>query len=199
LSFVWLCLAILFLTHPAPLLDAASSRVPVTDLLLADAAGVRVVGGAVAANQVTSLPVQASAVTNLGAVTARIGYDPTVVRATACQRNPVFAFGLCNLTIDRDEDGTPDAVQFNLISLTGQDADPSAPLQLTGIVWEPVGTQISGTLSTLTIEVLTFTDSSGLPMAVTAEDGQIVFVDQIIFNNYLPFLANSQPGERRTH
>ncbi len=191
LSLVWLCLAILFLNHPAPLLNAASVRVPVADGASVDAAGVRMVGGTLPANQLTPLSVEASAVTNLGAMTARIGYDPTVVRAVSCRRNPVFAVGFCNLEVDRDGDDTSDAVLFNLISLTGQEAG-SAPLSLMDIVWEPVGTPISGTLSTLTIEILTFTDSSGLPMAVTAEDGQIVFVDQVIFNNYLPYLATGQ-------
>jgi hypothetical protein len=173
-------------------LGAASDRVTAADLAQGDAAGVQAIGGTVAANQLTPLPVEARAVANLGAVTAQIGYDPALVRAAACRRNPLFAFGLCNLEIDRDEDGTADAVLFNLISLTGEEAGPSTPLTLTEIVWEPVGSPISGTLSLLTVEVLTFTDTNGLPLAVTVADGQIVFVDQTIFNTYLPNLANSQ-------
>lgn len=198
LSLVCLCLAILLLSRSAPHVDAASSRAPVADGASADAAGVRMVGGALPANQLTPLTVEARDVTNLGAITAQVGYDPAQVRAVACRRNPVFAFGLCNLGVDRDTDGTADAVLFNLVSLTGQDAGAAA-LPLMDIVWEPVGSPISGTLSTLTIEVLTFSDTSGLPLGVTVENGQIRFVDQTIFKNYLPLLANSQPGERRTH
>jgi hypothetical protein len=119
-----------------------------------------------------TLPVEAIEVQNLGAATVVVGYDPAVLQAAGCQRNPAFDFGLCNLEYDRDDDGVPDAVCFNVLSLDGLSAGQEPPLNLADITWAVVG-QPDAWITSTPVEVSTFTDPDGIPIGVSAENGQI--------------------------
>jgi len=170
--------------------DAANSGlIPQTGSGIAT---VRAVSGILHSNGTTRLLVDVRDVANLGAVTVQIDYDPTQIQPTACQRTSDFDYGLCNRTIDRDSDSTPDAVLFNVISIAGRSANASAPLGLMQIDWAPVGTPVSGTVSALIVEVFTFTDVVGIPIAVVTEDGHITHQDPPVFNLFLPFLATNR-------
>jgi len=137
-----------------------------------EAAIVTAVSGAIGPGRAAlPLPVQAANVTRLGAATVQIGYDPALLRVTDCQRNPVFDVGLCNTALDRDRDGVADAVLFNVVSLSGISAAGS-PVTLAQITWAAATTAAATAALTVTIE--TFTDADGIPIPVTAVDGQIV-------------------------
>jgi len=126
-----------------------------------------------------SLPVTVSNVQQLGATTITLGYDPNVLHPTTCQRNPVFEVGLCNLELDRDGNGEPDAVRFNVVSLEGVDVPADNPLFLVEISWEGVGMPGSGNESVLEVQVETFTDIDALPLDVTAENGLITIIPAV--------------------
>ncbi len=119
-----------------------------------------------------TLPVEAIGVQNLGAATVMVGYDPAVLSVAGCQRNPEFDLGMCNQEFDRDDDGVPDAVRFNVLSIEGLSATEEVPLNLTDITWAVVGEPCNIT-STLEVEVLTFTDPDAIPISVSAENGQV--------------------------
>ena len=119
-----------------------------------------------------TLPVEAIGVQGLGATTVMVGYDPTLLQAVECQRNPAFDLGLCNQEFDRDDDGVHDVVRFNVISMNGLSATEEVPLKLTDITWALVGEPCNIT-STLEVEVLTFTDPLAIPISVSAENGQV--------------------------
>ncbi len=123
-----------------------------------------------------TLPVEAIGVQNLGAATVMVGHDPTVLRVAGCQRDPAFDFGMCNPQFDRDDDGLPDAVRFNVVSLEGLSTVEEAPLNLADITWTVVGEPDVGTVTTLEVEVLTFSDSGTIPISVSAENGQVTVV-----------------------
>jgi hypothetical protein len=118
-----------------------------------------------------TLPVEAIEVQNLGAATVMVGYDPAVLQVAGCQRNPAFDFGLCNSQFDSD-DGVPDAVRFNVLSLDGLSAVEGTPLNLADITWAVVG-QPDVWITSTPVEVTTFTDPDGIPIGVSAENGQI--------------------------
>ncbi len=119
-----------------------------------------------------SLPVQARTVSKLGAATVLVTYDPTILKPAACQRNTTFDVGLCNTAHDRDGDGNADSVLFNVVSLQGVSAGET-PVMLVNIAWEAAAGVLPPALADLGIQVQTFTDTNGSPMAVTAQDGQI--------------------------
>lgn len=119
-----------------------------------------------------SLPVQARSVSKLGAATVLVTYDPAILKATACQRNAAFDVGLCNTAHDRDGDGNADSVLFNVVSLQGVSAGET-PVMLVNIAWEAAAGVQPPALADLGVQVQTFTDTNGSPMAVTAQDGQI--------------------------
>ena len=132
-------------------------------------------GAVVQSGGTITLPVEATQVQNLGATTVVVGYDPAVLTVAGCQRNRAFDVGLCNTAFDRDDDGTPDAVRFNLISLDGLSAPDGDPLSLADIAWTVAGGPDPGTTITLEVEVPTFTDTDGFPISVSAENGQVAF------------------------
>lgn len=137
----------------------------------ADPATVVAVSGVIGPARVPiTLPVQVASVQRLGAATVQIGYDPALLRVTGCQRNPVFDVGLCNIALDRDSDGVPDAVLFNVISLNGVSAAAS-PVALVQITWAAVGTASAEVATTLGVTITTFTDPDAVPLPVTAVDG----------------------------
>jgi hypothetical protein len=119
-----------------------------------------------------SLPVQARSVSKLGAATVLITYDPSILKATTCQRNTAFDVGLCNTAHDSNADGIADAVLFNVVSLQGVTASDT-PIMLVNISWEAAAGVQAPAATDLRVEVQTFTDTNGSPMAVTAQDGQI--------------------------
>ena len=119
-----------------------------------------------------TLPVETIEVQNLGAATVMVGYDPAVLQVAGCQRNPAFDFGLCNSQFDGDDDGLPDAVRFNVLSLDGLSAGQETPLNLVNITWALVG-RPDVEIAITPVEVLTFTDPDGIPIGVSAENGQV--------------------------
>ncbi len=142
-----------------------------------DGAVVRAGSGVILQDEGTiTLPVEAIGVQNLGAATVMVGHDPAVLRVAGCQRDPAFDLGLCNPQFDRDDDGLPDAVRFNVVSLEGLSAVEEAPLNLADITWAVVGEPDVGTVTTLEVEVLTFSDSGTIPISVSAENGQVSVV-----------------------
>ncbi len=120
-----------------------------------------------------SLPVQVRDVSKLGAATVLVAYDPAILKAAACQRNAAFDVGLCNTAHDRNADGIADAVLFNIVSIQGVSAGET-PVMLVNIAWEAAAGVQPPASASLDVQVQTFTDTSGSPMAVTAQDGQII-------------------------
>ena len=148
------------------------------------AAGGKLVSGSAVAN----LPIQVINVEKLGAATVLVGFDPALLSATGCQRNASFDVGLCNRSVDRNGDGKADAVLFNVVSLAGMSAG-AAPLTLATITWQAVGAVTNDTLTTLGVQVQTFADVSGNPLAHVAQDGAVVVrPPPPVFRTYLPLL-----------
>ena len=122
-----------------------------------------------------TLPVNVSAVTNLGAANILLGYDPTKVAPVACKRGSAFDLGLCNLKFDRNGDGTSDAVKFNILALEGVSVPAGALMALADITWQVTGTVAVGATTILSVTVEEFANSEGLPLPVSAQNGEIVF------------------------
>jgi len=169
-----LALALLLLAGVDTLWQPATATASPTAL---DGAVVRAGSGVILQDGGTiTLPVETIEVQNLGAATVMVGYDPAVLQVAGCQRNPAFDSGLCNPHFDRDDDGLPDAVRFNVLSLEGLSTVEGVPLNLADITWAVVGQPDLGTVSTLEVEVLTFSGWDGTPIGVSAENGQVTVV-----------------------
>ena len=112
-----------------------------------------------------------SGVQNLGAASVLVGYDPARVKPVACQRGPAFDVGVCNRNYDRDGDGTADAVLFAVLSLNGVSVTGTA-VPLANITWQAVAAVEDERVMALTVEVKTFTDTDGRPLAHTARAGR---------------------------
>ncbi len=139
---------------------------------------VRAAGGSLVSGTpgpTVALPIKVVNVQGLGATTILVGYDPASLKVVACQRGPSFDVGLCNSAYDRNADGTPDAVLFNVVSLQGVNAT-TAPVVLVNITWQAVTAVPETRASTLSVQVQTFTDTDGNPLAHTAQDGQITLL-----------------------
>lgn len=119
------------------------------------------------------LPVQVANVQKLGAATVRIRFDPSLLKATGCQRSSLFDVGMCNVNEDTNGDGKADAVLFNVLSLAGVSAGAS-PITMTSITWKTVVQVEQDTLTNLAVEVLTFTDANSNPLDQTTQDGPVV-------------------------
>ena len=89
--------------------------------------------------------------------------------------NTLFDVGLCNITYDRNSDGTPDAVLFNVVSLQGVSAT-STPVTLANITWQAVAKVDTTQITNLTVQVQTFADTDGKPLPFTAQDGQLTLL-----------------------
>ncbi len=146
-----------------PLPDAG----PLLTAVLEAASGIVLVPGPPVA-----LPVQARTVSKLGAATVLVTYDPAILKAATCQRNAAFDVGLCNTAYDRNGDGIADAVLFNIVSIQGVSAGDT-PITLVNISWETAAGVEPPAGADLRVQVQTFTDTNGGPMAVTAQDGHI--------------------------
>jgi hypothetical protein len=145
-----------------------------------DGAVVRAGSGMIQQDGATvTLPVEAIEVQNLGAATVMVGYDPAVLQVDGCQRNPAFDAGMCNPQFDRDDDGLPDAVRFNVVSLEGLSPVEEAPLNLADITWAEVREPCLEITSTLEVEVLTFSGWDGIPITVSAENGRVTVVTDL--------------------
>lgn len=145
-----------------------------TSIALVSAANgeIAAVGGAQAV-----LPVNVSNVTDLGAVTVVLSYEPTHLKPIAYRRNvDLFNIGFANLAFDRDQDGTPDSVKFNVGALNGVDVPADSPAPLAAITWQVTGTVAVGTTTVLSVTVETFTDSQALPLQSAAQNGTVTFV-----------------------
>lgn len=146
----------------------------------AETAIVRAAGGSLtsgAPGPAVTLPLEVVNAHGLGAVTVLVGYDPAYLRGVACQRNPIFDVGLCNTTHDRNGDGIPDAVLFNVVSLYGVNAT-GAPVALVNITWQAVAAVPDARITVLAVQVETFTDTDGQPLAHTAQDGQLTLLPE---------------------
>lgn len=157
------------------------SSIPVSAQELSSIALVQAAGGTVAINGGSvSLPLLVSDTTDLGAATIVVQYDPSLLSPTACRPSSTFDVSLCNLAYDVDLDGVADGVRFNVISIAGVTVGISPTLALAEIVWTTTQTATLGGSSALSVTVNTFTDTSGRPMAVTAQSGLIRFTPEVI-------------------
>jgi carbohydrate-binding DOMON domain-containing protein len=114
-------------------------------------------------------------VQKLGAASVLVGYDPASLKPVACQRGPAFDVSVCNPRYDRDGDGTADAVLFAVLSLNGVSVTDTA-VPLANITWQAIAAVQDARVTALTVEVKTFTDADGSPLAHTAQDGQITLL-----------------------
>jgi hypothetical protein len=120
-------------------------------------------------------PITVTSVQKLGAASILVGYDPASLKPVACQRGPAFDVGVCNRSYDRDGDGTADAVLFAVLSLNGVSATDTA-VPLANITWQAVAAVQEEKVTVLTVEVRTFTNTDGVPMTYTTQDGQITLL-----------------------
>lgn len=136
-----------------------------------DSATVRATDGAVyAAGPPVALAVTVANVQGLGAATVMVSYDPALLTVVGCQRNAAFDVGLCNISYDRDKDGIPDAVLFNVVSLMGVTAGATG-VALVNVSWQAVANVATATATTLSVQVLTFTDADGRSLPAAGQDG----------------------------
>ena len=138
-------------------------------------------------------PVTVTDVQKLGAASVLVGYDPASLKPVACQRGPAFDVGVCNRTYDRDGDGTADAVLFAVLSLNGVSTTDTA-VPLANITWQAVAAVQGETTTALTVEVRTFTDTDGLPLTYTTQDGRITLLPPLpttIRRIYLPLVLRA--------
>jgi hypothetical protein len=153
-----------------------------------DSAIVRSASGVLQAGQTITLPVEVLNVQNLGAVTVVVGYDWAVVAVAGCRRGAAFDAGLCNVAYDSDGDGQPDAVRFNLVSLTGVSTVGETPLNLANITWTSAERLSLAVTRVLTVQVQTFTDPDSFPMDVSTLNGQIIV--KVPYLCWLPLVMN---------
>ena len=138
-------------------------------------------------------PVTVTGVQKLGAASVLVGYDPARIKPTACQRGPAFDVGVCNPSYDRDSDGTPDAVLFAVLSLNGVSVTDT-PVPLANITWQAIAAVQDESVTALTVEVRTFTDTDGKPLARATQEGQITLLPPpplTIRRSYLPVILRT--------
>lgn len=162
---------------PAAALAASPSRQlrATTPALVSAASGVLPLGGIS-----VTLPVSVSNVANLGAVTVELAYDNLLVapvRDSCTINRNLFSGGTCNLRLDRNNDGIPDTVRFNVYSSTesGVSVPANAPLAMVTISWVATTTATVGMTSPLTVTVFDPAGPDGVVMPpFTTQNGQIV-------------------------
>jgi hypothetical protein len=138
-------------------------------------------------------PVTVIDVQKLGAATVVVGYDPASLKPVACQRGPAFDVGVCNRTYDRNGDGIADAVLFAVLSLNGVSTTDTA-VPLANITWQAAAAVQSETTTDLSVEVRTFTDTDGLLLTYTTQDGRITLLPPLpttIRRIYLPLVLRA--------
>jgi len=165
--------ALLSLLLGAVLVAAPQLRATAAETALVRAAGGTLTSGTPGPS--VMLPVQVTHVQALGAATVLVGYDPAKLKPVACQRHTLFDVGLCNISYDRNGDGTSDAVIFNVVSLQGVSAT-STPVTLANITWQAVAKVDTTQITNLTVQVQTFTDTDGKPLPFAAQDGQLTLL-----------------------
>lgn len=121
------------------------------------------------------LLVLVSGVTELGASTVVIGYDAAVLSPSGCKRSASFDVTLCNTAYDHNKNGVPDSVRFNAVSISGVTIGISQTLTMAEITWSTTQTATVGGSTVLSVTVDTFTDTEGLPIPVTTQNGVITF------------------------
>ena len=116
-----------------------------------------------------TIPVEVVEVTNLGAATVEVQYDPAVLAVTGCSLDPnrTFNGGVCNPSV-------PGTVRLNDISAYGV----SGNALLANITFQGVGA--AGTASALHVVIDIFTDTNGVPLPVTGQDGQITILGGLL-------------------
>ncbi len=176
---IWLVLMCVWLAaYTAPRTGASTAP-------LVSAAG----GSLYASGLAAPLPVQVAGVQKLGAATVLVTYDPALIKPVGCARSLAFDVGLCNTSVDQDGDGVNDAVRFNAISLTGVTA-ADTPVMLANISWQAVADVTTETLTTVGLEVETFADVDGKPLAHTALSGEVMVLPPLPRQKtFLPFLS----------
>ena len=173
---------------------AAGSPAPITSAgvtPLVAAAGGSLTSGAPGTSAV--LPITVTDVQKLGAASVLVGYDPASLKPVACQRSPAIDVSVCNRNYDRDGDGTADAVFFSVLSLNGVSSTGTA-VPLANITWQAVVAVQSETTTALTVEVRTFSDTDGRPLAYATQDGQITLLPSLpptIRRSYLPLVSRA--------
>lgn len=169
--FLALALHISLFSAPAQGMSAPDAAEQTAPALVRAANGVLPLGGIS-----VTLAVSVSNVVNLGAVTAELGYNNTVLAPVHCRLNrAAFSVGLCNLTYDSNGDGIADAVRFNLATLSGVSASANAPLMLVEVSWIATGTAAVGMTTPLSTTVSNFANSDGAASPFTTQDSQIAF------------------------
>ena len=113
-----------------------------------------------------TVPLWVENVTNLGAGTIEVRYDPTVARATQCtlrsDLTPALDGGFCSLL--------PGAVRFAFVASQGI----TGSSQLYDIVFAPAPNAVGGKKTPLKAVVLNFVDIHEYPIPTTVRDGAIV-------------------------
>lgn len=137
-----------------------------------------------------SLAVTVGDVQDLGAATIVVAYDPAVLTPTGCRRGESFGFGLCNLAVDLDADGTNDAVRFNVLALSGVTVSPDAAAPLATIDWRAISQAAIGTSTPLTVTIDTLTDSAGIPLPASAQNGSVTVLPAPIYTLFLPLITS---------
>jgi hypothetical protein len=138
-----------------------------------NSATLRIGGGNVSAGGSLIVPVVIPRVTNLGAVTMEVHYDPAVVRATGCSFDPggIFDAGICAADFDADGVGT-DAVRLNAISTTGF----SGGAELVQITFQAVGSARS--VTSIESAVSVFANVTGEALPVKTINAQVRILDR---------------------
>lgn len=115
----------------------------------------------------------------LGAVTVEIEYDPAVVDATGCSRDPggVLDLAMCNANMAAGKVG------LTAVSTAGVSGD----VVLAKVTFRAVGSV--GESSELKLTAGTFADPAGQPLGTTVEDGQITIRGDPDTRIYLPLVV----------
>jgi len=149
---------------------AAAAFLAIAALLLAAGAAesaqsavVSIGSGSVSPGGDMTVALEARNVSGLGAVSADIIYDPNVIDAVSCSRDPggVFDLGICN------ESFASDKVRFTGISAEGV----SGQVRLAEVRFRAVGR--SGDVSTLDVRLSTLAGTDGQALPAVAQDGSI--------------------------
>ena len=141
-----------------------SQALDMTPLTMDQSATIMAGKGVVLPHGQISIPVIAKmGDASLGAGTIELGFDPNVVKPTACNEDPDHRFDLAVCNVDYAQD----AVRFTLASTAGVGGD----LILATITFEPVGEP--GESTPLTVAAPTFADPQGNAIAASLNEGRI--------------------------
>jgi len=124
---------------------------------------IRVLDQTVSVGEEFTISVESFNIENLATTTTQVTFDDSVIRPTACNKDPERVFDLIQCNIDF----SPNQLRFNITSLEGVSGD----LVLGEVTFEVVGQNTD--ISMLTIELISFADINGTAIPVDIQDGEI--------------------------